>query len=200
MMRSRRRLEPLRLFARTAPPDELKVDLRRVRWETWSQEMRELLRGWAERIQALPEPALRFFGKGEYAYSLSLDLPARKETGLRHDMNRVVRAFYQMRPYPGLTLFDGLMEERISGAVLRRFFALVRSLMVHMTGDELAAIYAPLGAVGGTKRGAFPLHADLYPPALLFNVFDRVPKDGSGASLFVSANVVLRAFVTSPVV
>ncbi len=34
-------------------------------------------------------------------------------------------------------------------------------------------------------QGDFPLHSDLYPPAILFNVFDRVPDDNSGASLFL---------------
>lgn len=57
--------------------------------------------------------------------------------------------------------------------------------MVELAGDDRAAMYTPL-AQTGRHVADFPLHADLYLPKLLFNVFDHVAEDDSGASLFVS--------------
>jgi len=43
----------------------------------------------------------------------------------------------------------------------------------------MQALYAPLTP---GNNGEFPLHCDMYIPKRLFNVFDDVPDDDSGAS------------------
>jgi hypothetical protein len=190
---------PLRLFVKIDPPAKPVLGVQQS-WWTWSREMREWFDQWGEKLQGLPEPELRRFGRGEYAYSLSLDLPTEGASDLRRGLERVALGFRRLTPHPGLILFDRLIDDQIAGGVLRKLLALVRSLMVERANDEAEAIYAPLGVAGGTEGGAFPVHADLYPPTLLLNIFDRVPTDGSGASLFVPSNVVLRAFGESRVV
>ena len=54
----------------------------------------------------------------------------------------------------------------------------------------MAALYAPLGTTG-SGAGAFPLHADLYVPEILWIIFDEVPQGRSGASLFAPASALL---------
>jgi hypothetical protein len=40
------------------------------------------------------------------------------------------------------------------------------------------------------RAGNFPLHADLYIPRILFNVFEAVPDDDTGASLFLPVSTL----------
>lgn len=63
-------------------------------------------------------------------------------------------------------------------------FALLRAALEEAAGDQWAALYAPLAGVG-TTQGEFLLHADLYVPNVLFNVFENVPRDGSGRSILL---------------
>ena len=153
---------------------------------TWSNETRELIHEWARMARLLPEPRLVRFGKGEYQYSLTLAAEARLTSSMQAKMGEFVNSFQRLRVPSGITCFDQLMDESIDTHTIRSLFAYIRDRLVTLTGDPLAAIYAPLGAVGGPAQGDFPLHSDLYPPAVLFNVFDLVPGDGSGASLFLA--------------
>jgi hypothetical protein len=52
----------------------------------------------------------------------------------------------------------------------------------------MRAIYAPLTVVNNAD---FPLHYDLYIPKGLFNVFDDVRDDNTGASLFLRTSVLI---------
>ena len=74
----------------------------------------------------------------------------------------------------------------LSGRALHILFASLRHEIARAADNHMAALYAPLGSVGPTA-GEFPLHADLYIPEILFNVFEEVPTDGTGASVFLSA-------------
>ena len=82
----------------------------------------------------------------------------------------------------------GLLNDEFTGEHLHKFFAVLRLILVGSSGQEMAAMYAPLGYVGRKAKG-FPLHADLYVPNILWNVFDQVPEDGSGASTFLPVSV-----------
>jgi hypothetical protein len=57
--------------------------------------------------------------------------------------------------------------------------------MVELASDDRAGMNM-YRAQTGRDVGEFPLHADLYLPKVLFNVFDHVAEDDSGASLFLS--------------
>jgi len=185
----------MKLFSRTQPPENLAITTLPgpVSLLSWSDETRELLERWTSESASLPDPTLDYFGEGEYAYTLTYDAAGIDPT-LRCGLLAMAEALYHLAPGSGLTLFDKLTDERITGAALRRLFAFLRALMVELTGDPLVAIYAPLGAAGRAEQGSFPLHADLYPPVFLLNVFDRVAKDGSGASVFLSMETALQIF------
>jgi hypothetical protein len=166
-----------RSFADTCQP---------IRWMTWSSETRKLIHEWAHIARLLREPHLVRFGKGEYQYSLTLAAEAQLTTLMQTKMDELVNSFQHLRVPRGITCLDQLMDKSIDTSTIRSLFAYIRDRLVTLTGDPVAAIYAPLGAVGGTAQGEFPLHSDLYPPAVLFNIFDVVPGDGSGDSLFLS--------------
>jgi len=138
----------------------------------------------------LAQPRLVGFSGTEYGYTFSWD-PLGMDTGLRRSLEALAIEFYHLRSGNGLTLVDGLIGEEIDGTVIRCFFSLTRSVLVRDTNCSDAAIYAPLGAVGGTAQGDFPLHADLYVPVILLNVFDQIPRDGTGASRFLRVTTLL---------
>jgi len=69
--------------------------------------------------------------------------------------------------------------------------------MVALAGDPRTAMYTPLGTIG-KNAGEFPLHADLYIPTLLFNVFDNVSSEGSSASTFLSVASLRRLIPAVP--
>jgi hypothetical protein len=165
----------------------------RLVWQTWSVETRQILHRLAESAPKLPEPQLVRFGSGEYEYSLDIDLATCLRPALWRQVKQVVRALYELKPRAGIVLFDRLFDSRIDGKVLRLLLAAARNELVKMAGDSRAAIYAPLGASGGAEQGDFPIHADLYRPVILWNIFDNVPADGSGASLFLRATTLLQA-------
>ena len=64
--------------------------------------------------------------------------------------------------------------------------ALFRAELASFCRDPRFALYSPLSFWTRHDVG-FALHADLYLPELLLNIFDKVPTDASGASLFLSA-------------
>ncbi len=177
-----------RVFPPSPPP----------RWFTWSTRAREALYLLSDEIPSLPKPTLEYFGPAEYGYSIGCEVRDSISAQLRQHIDSIAMAFHRIRTETGLLLFDNLMDQCIDGNTIRSLFALVRSTLVAKTGDSMVAIYAPLGAVGGTAQGDFPLHADLYPPAYLLNVFDHVPSDGSGASLLLPMEALLRMVDTLP--
>lgn len=79
-------------------------------------------------------------------------------------------------------LFDILSKDQ-----LHILFAYLRSLIVYVEKNEMACLYAPLGSTGIDEKD-FSLHADLYIPYILFNVFEDVPNDESGKSIFLSVS------------
>jgi hypothetical protein len=103
---------------------------------------------------------------------------------LRNEIRELALSFHNLRIRSRIWLLSGLLDNEIDRSTLRVFFAVCRSELNELFGTESAAIYAPLGADGESEQGDFPLHADLYPPSLLLNIFDSVPTDTSGGSIF----------------
>jgi hypothetical protein len=187
------------LFQPTEAPDNLALEIPRIRCLSWSPPMREWLWRWAEKARQLPPPSLQYFQKKEYSYTLALD-PSLLSGELRDGLGAAARAFHRLSPARGVTFFDRILDDRINGHALATFLGALRNRMVEMTGDELTAIYAPLGATGEAEQGEFPLHSDLYPPVFLFNIFDRVGKDSSGASLFLPMRAARQAVEDSALI
>jgi len=161
-------------------------------WTTWSPEARRLLQDLTDVTDCLPEPALVRFGDGEYDYTLDLSRTERLGPNLAARLAAFGRGLHRLAT-PSPILFSNLLGPNISRPALRVALAGARTTIVQLTGDQRSAIYAPLGIVGETEQEEFPLHADLYPPALLLNVFDDVPDDDSGASIFLPAAKLTRA-------
>lgn len=180
----------MRLFSKTSA--RLRECDRSFRWMTWSNETRQLIREWSHIAHQLPEPHLLRFGKDEYQYSLTVDAVTGLPSSIQRKMDGLAMSFQRLRVPEEITLFNRLIDESIDTCTVRSLFAYIRDRIVSLTGDTCAAIYAPLGAAGGAAQGDFPLHSDLYPPAILFNVFDRVPDDDSGASLFLPVKSLKR--------
>ena len=174
-----------------APRSRLSPIVTRHRWLTWSEQARNTLHQLSAELPYLPKPSLDYFAKGEYGYTIVWDVREHLSSRLRQKLDSAVWAFHRLRTESSLILFDKLMDRKIDGNTMRSLFAYVRSSLVAATGNPKVAIYAPLGAAGASEQGDFPLHADLYAPVFLLNVFDQVPLDGSGASLFLPMKALL---------
>jgi hypothetical protein len=88
-------------------------------------------------------------------------------------------------------LFDGLLGPDLDGNRLHVLFALLRGTLVKIAGNDFAAMYTPLGDTGNDV-GDFLLHADLYIPEYLFNVFDNVSASTGGTSTFLAVSSLKR--------
>ena len=154
-------------------------------WATWSHDSLNLLCQLTEFEDLLPEPELVRFGFGEY--DLSLDLPPNcaLPPPLLARLEKFAVSLHEETKRSSLKLLTGLIPAGISSHAVRLLFAATRSIIAGLTGDPYSALFAPLGSTGRRKHMKFRLHADLYPGRYLLNVFDNVPSDLSGASLFL---------------
>jgi hypothetical protein len=154
-------------------------------WQTWSNEFTRFLVEAAPELQRLADPPrVRIRDLADYDTTFSRSPAELADIVLQRRLYAFARSLGATRPRRTLMLFDGLLEPHLNGAQLGALFALLRGALVEIAGDPQAAMYTPLGRTGRHVRD-FPLHADLYIPEILFNVFDRVPTDESGASLFL---------------
>jgi hypothetical protein len=152
-------------------------------WLTWSQSFRRFLRQSADVIRNLPAPGLvRVAGLAKYNSTFSYWPRTYADFGRR--ILSFSRSLIAVAPESKLFLLHGLFTPDLDGPGLHKLFATFRDAFVQLAGNERAAMYTPLGQTG-SRIGDFPLHADLYIPRVLFNVFEAVPDDGSGASLFL---------------
>lgn len=106
--------------------------------------------------------------------------------GLLDKLKLYAASLVTMPKPPQVFLLTGLLDELASGVTLRFVLAALREAIVELFEDEHAAYYAPLGSTG-SGAGAFAAHSDLYVPELLLNIFEDVPEDETGASVFISA-------------
>jgi hypothetical protein len=184
------------IFARTEPPDAhrgLPIN-RHARWYTWSSAFRQAVEDAEAWLRRLPEPTLvQVAGLGEYGrtFTLAVEPPPALEA--------FARSLCLVRRAAGIMLFTGLLDRRLDGHLVRRLFALLRVSVAAVLHDERFSLYAPLGMTGSHVRD-FALHADLYMPELLFNVFENVPADASGASTFLPTRTLLRLMDHAPIV
>jgi hypothetical protein len=164
-------------------------------WHTWSLHFRAFLREAADELRRLNQPPLVHVAElNDYDQTFSWAPTKLADRRLRAQFLTFARSLYATRPHHMLMLFDDLIGPDLDAEGLHALFALLRGAMIGMTWDKRAAMYSPLGDV--SKRGSdFPLHADLYIPQILFNVFNNVPKNRSGASTFLPV-AVLRELIS----
>lgn len=158
----------------------------RGKWLTWSEDLRIKLHEFAKETAEWPEPRkVRLLGGKEF--DLTFTHGPRGISTLKDGkwLLSLADSVHSMCPDKrSLLLFRDILDDRFDGRSLAHLWALLRDVIASRSGHPLAALYAPLSHVGRSAK-QFPLHADLYPPQYLWNVFDRVPKDGSGVALLL---------------
>lgn len=185
------RREPLprnhAIFQEVYPPiQDFPLSLKQVaKWYTWSTAFRIFVKETKARIEALPDPKLsRLPDLKRYNYTFSIPPSTLADTKIQCRLMTFVQSLYCMKVPQHIMLFHNLLDEDLDGPTLHRLFALFRAGLVDVSRDEKCALYTPLRMIGWRAR-SFPLHADLYIPEVLFTIFDDVPEDSSGASIFV---------------
>ena len=154
-------------------------------WYTWSNEFLSFLLEAKAELDKLSTPPLIRLAYVKEKYNYTFSWPADAWSG--HRLSKLFDSFARSMPSSPtkIMLFDGLIGPALSSSQLHSLFAILRGTLAHLCGNEIFAMYAPLGNVG-KWAGDAPLHADLYAPQYLFNVFDVVSSDDSGASIFLS--------------
>lgn len=164
---------------------------RQATWYTWSEPFEEFLCQANAALNVLTSPRLaRVSGLTLYNHTFSWS-PQRLDIRLRRRLIAFAKSLQATRPGRKIMLFDGLLGPYLDSNALHALFALLRGALVAIAGDPRVAMYTRLGAVGG-DAGEFPLHADLYIPSLLFNVFDNVGTGCGGASIFLPVATLRR--------
>lgn len=200
-------LSPARDRARMYPDSALQPLLQRIdppvnqarlsisqfaTWCTWSSNCLKLLRSWTEHLRSLPRPRRKvLFGGTCYNYTLSVSLD-QLDPGFAKDFIEFARALYELPTPSGLLLLTGVFGDFFESTLAPQFASLLREALVLLSRDPLSALYVPLEDTIGVSAGDFPLHADLYLPELLLNIFEDVPPGPSGKSLFLSRDAFLQ--------
>jgi hypothetical protein len=162
-------------------------------WYTWSDEFLAFAAEWERCASDLPEPRLVQLSElvgTEYDRTFSLGSALAERPRLREGVLEAARGLRSLRVGERLMFFRDLLgDQGLSPSALHCLFAALRDALAGLWDDARRAMYAPLGSTGPAD-GAFPLHADLYVPRVLFNVFDDVPRDPSGATLLLSLSAL----------
>jgi hypothetical protein len=179
----------IELFEAVAPPAHHGTGAREIgRWFTWSREAIDLIEQLRQSWTTIPEPQLVHVGESDDEYNYTYSLGADAELSELRPM--LLPAAYALQRHlgsAGFSFFSGLIRSSISRGTVHVFLALLRDAFVAATADPWSSLYAPLSETG-ESAGGFPLHADLYPSAGLWAIFDDVPDDGSGGNIFLSAD------------
>ncbi len=159
-------------------------------WYTWSNEFRSLLKPLSREFRTLKRPAsTHLLGGKEYDDTYSLSSESLADKILARELISFSKCLYNLDISDRLFLFTDMLNDDLDGRSLVHLFAFFRSALVSLSHDPLSALYQP---IKGQKRGKeFPLHSDLYIPVILFNVFEEVCTDSSGASLFLPVSSVV---------
>jgi hypothetical protein len=185
---------PAAVFCEIEPPPMHAASTmnRFATWHTWSDEFRIFLRDASAELNRLSEPRLcRVDGLTVYNQTFSWSPNHLKDRGIQQRLACFARSLYAAQPGRRILLLHNLLGPDLDSGGLHALFAMIRGALVELAGDPRAAMYTPLGEVGRDARG-FALHADLYIPPMLLNVFDHVAADDTGASTFLSVSELRR--------
>lgn len=180
-----------RVFSEVHPPVEhKKLEVNKVaRWFTWNKRIMHVLERFAVISDKIPDPILIHLSGGkcyDYTYSLKLDqLPS---VILQDELRCMAETLRNIRLKDELWLFTKLIKPLGCARTLHIVLSCLRDALTTSAKNSIPALYAPLSNTG-RDAGDFPLHADLYLPEILFNIFVDVPRDRSGASILLSVPV-----------
>jgi hypothetical protein len=171
-------------------------------WYTWSTDFRALLSRLVSSVDpAWPTPHVRELRSGDFytrTFSLSPIVQDDPDWGrLLDELRPYAASLVTMPKPPKVMLLTGLLDDLAPYDRIRFVLAALRETIVWIFEDEDAAYYAPLGSTG-LAVGEFLAHSDLYVPDLLLNLFQEVPADESGASVFISADRLCELLRTTP--
>lgn len=158
-------------------------------WYTWSDAFRRLVSD-LRRTNVLSQNVTiqSIEGCEPYEETYSADL-SRLSADLYLRLDSCVREFAMFRPKREMLLLRDMLFPQLHRRHTRVLFALIRDAMADALGNETACLYAPIKPE--SDDDGFPLHADLFLTERLFIVFDEVPTDGSGTSVFLTQRDLL---------
>ena len=182
----------MEIFQPTSPPrKQARARINEhAAWYTWSNEFRSLLKPLSREFRKLKRPpSTHLLGGKEYDDTYSLSAESLADRSLARELISFSKCLYNFDVSDRLFLFTDMLDDDLDGRNLGYLFAFFRAALVSLSNDPLSALYQPIKRQKRAK--AFPLHSDLYIPVILFNVFQEVPNDSSGASLFLPISSVV---------
>lgn len=184
----------MEIFQQIAPPRrQARASINKeAAWYTWSREFRSLFTPWNRQLRGLKQPkSTHLLGGKEYDDTYTLNINSLSNKKLARALMGFAKCLHDLKVSDRLMLFTNMLDQDLDGRSLRFLFAFFRSALVSLSHDPLSAVCQPLSRSrkGGTE---FPLHSDLYVPVILFNVFEAVQADSSGASLFLPVSSVVQ--------
>jgi hypothetical protein len=186
-------MEKKRLFEKVDPPrSQAKLAINRhAHWFTWSSEFRFFLKEWKAYSRTLSRLEAVFFDQNdEYAWTYTLNMARISDAGIKAALDTYTKRLFEMKVPRQIMLLTDLLGGCLDRRALQMLFAALRAGLVDLLPSPRHAVFSR--AQVERKDRQFLLHADLYIPELLFNVFDVVPDDDSGASMFLSLSSLRR--------
>jgi hypothetical protein len=164
---------------------------RTAQWYTWSPAALQALRALSKSLAKFEPPSIIHLRRRRgYDYTFTLAHTRISKSPAGRDLAELTNSLLSMKPPDEVVFFTGLLDEQIDGQTLHYLIAILRDTITKKLRSEWGALYAPLATVG-EDAGDFPLHCDLYVPELLWNIFEDVPTDGSGAAMFLESKKLL---------
>ena len=187
-------LRTAQLFQSTLPPEGISANQLGGgnKWLTWSEMTRRVLDRFQSETSEMQAPKIvRLLGGKEYDCTYGYPLEDLQKLRSYASLKKLAVALLKFDPDEEIYFFDNLLDDQFAGQQLNKLFGSLRTIIAELEGNVMAALYAPLSYVG-KEASDFPLHSDLYVPHLLWNIFDQVPKDGSGSPIFLKVSVFRR--------
>ncbi|HET9055740.1 MAG TPA: hypothetical protein VFN30_02715 [Chitinophagaceae bacterium] len=160
------------------------------KWFTWSDSFREEIPRLKQQFKRLKSIDFIFLKKyKEYNYTYQVNIK-KLDSDFIDVFIEYTRSLLKYNPRHRIYFFTNLIDEDINGRLYHFIIALFRSVIVKISKNDSSALYSPLTA--GKHESEFPLHCDLYIPKILFNIFEKVPDNATGASIFVKTDVLFK--------
>lgn len=161
------------------------------KWVRWSTSSKQLLDKFARDSKNLSTPELiRLPETTEFNKTYGALWKEICALGCYNELCHMSWNLQSINPQNQILFCHNLLNDEFNSEHLHKLFAVLRTIIVNTNHHQMAAMYAPLGYVG-RKAKDFPLHADLYVPNILWNIFEQVPRDGTGACTFIPASTFL---------
>lgn len=185
----------LQLFKKVEIPSKYKSVLNKIdcKWFTWSDNFRKEIPRLKQQLKKVKTVDFIFLKKyKQYNYTYQVNIK-KLDPDFIEVFTQYTRSLLKCRPGQKIYFFTNLIDNDINGRLYHFIIALFRSIIVKINMNDASALYSPLTT--GKHESEFPLHCDLYIPNILFNVFEKVPDNFSGASIFVKTEVLLKEVI-----